>query len=207
MEFPGRAKDDCEDVEMCEENKEKGSSSEDLDSSACGGVRRERVNSTGSVESRAGAAGSAVKRRRLQNIAGLPAVNPGAIEELAVECSFAMTVEEKAAYFDRMQEVQRQQQLCDLTLRVQGVEFPCHRSVLMGHQCFLQAMLESGMKEARQAVIDLDEPDPSLFGRVLDYLYGRPVALPSTEVVGVLELASRYGVEGLAEQAAGAGPT
>jgi len=72
---------------------------------------------------------------------------------------------------------------------------------LIGHRCFLQALLASGMRESSQPTINLDEADPLLFRHVLDYMYGRPVDLQSTDVIALLELASRYQVEGLAEQA------
>jgi len=143
---------------------------------------------------------SALKRRRLQGPFSQPE-GKVAEKEGKPDCTFAMTLQEKAAYFDRLQEIYMDQSMCDVVLRVGSVEFPAHRSVLIGHRCFLQGMLESGMRESSQAVIDLDEADPNLFRYVLDYLYGRPIDLCSTDIIAILELASRYQVEGLAEQA------
>ena len=83
----------------------------------------------------------------------------------------------------------------------QPTDFEAHKCVLAGYPSFLSAMLEAGMRESQQTVIDLHDTDPAHFKLLLDYIYGAPIQIPSTDVIQVLGLSSRYQVAGLREKA------
>ena len=76
-------------------------------------------------------------------------------------------------------------------------DFSAHKCVLASYPSFLSAMIEAGMRESQQTTIDLHETDPQHFKLLLDYIYGKAIQIPSTDVIQVLGLASRYQVRSM----------
>jgi hypothetical protein len=62
-------------------------------------------------------------------------------------------------------------------------------------------MITSGMKESGAEVIDIDG-DAELFRYILDYLYGAPIEVPSSQIVPLLGLASSYSMIGMRDRLA-----
>ena len=78
-----------------------------------------------------------------------------------------------------------------------GVEIPAHRVVLAARSEWFQRALQSGMKEAIDRRIVVQDIEESLFRIFLKYLYGKHIdlsAISQQEVVELLTVADRYEV-------------
>ncbi|CAM9599703.1 unnamed protein product [Discosporangium mesarthrocarpum] len=137
--------------------------------------------------------GSRIKRRRREGSGDTSGQK---------ECAFQLTSEEQGEFFERIRDLYEQQLLCDITLSVGGTEFMAHKAVLACSRTFLGAMMTTGggMKEGTQDVIELKEIQPKEFKMLLDYMYAKPIKVPSGEVIDLLGLATRYQVDGLKTQ-------
>ncbi|CAM9517986.1 unnamed protein product [Laminaria digitata] len=101
---------------------------------------------------------------------------------------------------DRIRDLYDKRLLCDVTLRVEGEEFRAHKAVLACSRTFLGALMVSGMREMEQDEIELKDISAREFKILLDYMYNKPISVPSSQVVDLLSLANRYQVEGLKAQ-------
>ncbi|CAM9735966.1 unnamed protein product [Pylaiella littoralis] len=115
-------------------------------------------------------------------------------------CVFKLTADENVGFMDRMRELFEARQLCDVTLRVEGEEFRAHKAVLACSKSFLGALMMSSMREKEQDVIDLEDISAQDFKILLDYMYNKPISVPSSQMVDLLALTNRYQVEGLKAQ-------
>lgn len=111
-----------------------------------------------------------------------------------------LTPEEQGGFMDRIRDLYDSKQFCDVTLRVEGQEFRAHKAVLACSRSFLGAMMASGMREESQDTIVLKDIGAREFKILLDYIYSKPIYVPSCQVVDLLGLATRYQVEGLKNQ-------
>lgn len=62
-------------------------------------------------------------------------------------------------------------------------------------------MVTSGMSESSRDIIPLDV-DPELFRSILNYIYGKPIEVPSTSIVALLSLCNSYCMMGLRDRLA-----
>ena len=67
-----------------------------------------------------------------------------------------------------------------MTFSVGDVQFDAHRVVLAASTGFLGALVRTEMQERDRKVIDINE-DPSLFKQCLDFLYGLPIRIHSSQ--------------------------
>ncbi|TRY89410.1 hypothetical protein DNTS_010813 [Danionella cerebrum] len=63
------------------------------------------------------------------------------------------------------------QQLCDVTLLVEGKKFMCHRVLLAAVSPYFRAMFTSPLVESRQTEIRLEEVTPSVMETVIHFVY------------------------------------
>eukprot|EP00752_Nemacystus_decipiens_P005043 g4580.t1 len=115
-------------------------------------------------------------------------------------CVFKLTAQENVGFMDRLRDLYDTKELCDVTLRVEGEEFRAHKAVLACSKSFLGALMRAGMMERDQDVIDLQDISARQFKILLDYMYNKPISVPSSHMVDLLSLANQYQVEGLKEQ-------
>eukprot|EP00611_Tribonema_gayanum_P012067 TRINITY_DN2257_c0_g2_i7.p1 TRINITY_DN2257_c0_g2~~TRINITY_DN2257_c0_g2_i7.p1 ORF type:complete len:623 (+),score=204.48 TRINITY_DN2257_c0_g2_i7:1975-3843(+) len=117
-------------------------------------------------------------------------------------CAVNMKQQEQWDYFERIAELYDKQVLCDVVLKVRGVEFRAHKSVLMGYRSFLGSLMSTDMREGRQSCIELGdtETDPELFRCLLDYMYGKTLNVELSNVARLLQVANQYQVVGLRQQ-------
>ncbi|XP_069101205.1 kelch-like protein 24 [Argopecten irradians] len=59
----------------------------------------------------------------------------------------------------------------DITLRVDGQEFPCHRVILAAGSAYFKCMFSSGMEESFKNTIDLKQIDAHVFEYLLHFIY------------------------------------
>lgn len=85
---------------------------------------------------------------------------------------------------------QRQQkQLTDLVLRVEGVDFYCHRAILIALSPYFRAMLTSDMRESAEKEVVLYDINLDIFTRLMHFVYTCRLYLNENNAQDVMELA------------------
>ncbi|XP_078656149.1 kelch repeat and BTB domain-containing protein 2-like [Branchiostoma floridae x Branchiostoma belcheri] len=68
-------------------------------------------------------------------------------------------------------DLQKEGELQDVVLEVEGWRFPCHRLVLSAASPYFRAMFTSDMAESRQNTVVLQGLDADMFEEILSYIY------------------------------------
>uniref|UniRef100_UPI00398EC39E kelch-like ECH-associated protein 1A n=1 Tax=Pristiophorus japonicus TaxID=55135 RepID=UPI00398EC39E len=100
-----------------------------------------------------------------------------------------------------MQELRRERQLCDVTLRVAhgGKEqvFVAHRVVLSACSPVFRAMFTSNLRERQAAEIRLEGIHPRAMERLIEFAYTARVSVCEQGVLQLLQASTMYQVEGV----------
>ncbi|KAM3862011.1 kelch-like protein 6 [Diretmus argenteus] len=94
-------------------------------------------------------------------------------------------------------------ELTDVTLCVQGQDFPCHRAVLAAASHYFRAMFCSGLKESHEERVEMKGVDIGTMRALLDYTYTSQAVITHTNVQGILEAASQFQFLRVVEACAG----
>ena len=86
----------------------------------------------------------------------------------------------------------KHQEFVDVTLCVDGREFPCHKNVLAVSSPFFEAMFSTSMVESQQSKITLKELEGLTMELVLDYVYTGSVSLSEDTVQNLLSASNRF---------------
>ena len=79
---------------------------------------------------------------------------------------------------------------CDVTLCVDGVEFPCHKIVLASFSPYFKAMFGVDMAESKQEKISINGVESSMIELLLDYAYTSQILITKTNVQSMLSAAN-----------------
>lgn len=82
--------------------------------------------------------------------------------------------------------------LTDVTLYVDGMEFPCHRVVLAAASNYFRAMFCNDLKEKHEDTIAIKGVDSETMKILLDYTYTSKVLITKQNVQRILEAASLF---------------
>ncbi|XP_078665427.1 kelch repeat and BTB domain-containing protein 8-like [Branchiostoma floridae x Branchiostoma belcheri] len=88
-------------------------------------------------------------------------VRPRSYQDASYLCGFLGAVDD----------LQKEGELQDVVLEVEGRRFPCHRLVLSAASPYFRAMFTSDMAERRQNTVVLQGLDADMFGEILSYIY------------------------------------
>ncbi|KAJ8013131.1 hypothetical protein DPEC_G00050110 [Dallia pectoralis] len=94
-------------------------------------------------------------------------------------------------------------ELTDVTLRVQGQDFPCHRAVLAAASYYYRAMFCSGLKESHEYLVEIKGVDGETMKTLLDYTYTSQALITHANVQRTLEAASLFQFPRIVEVCAG----
>ncbi|XP_020660650.3 kelch repeat and BTB domain-containing protein 12 [Pogona vitticeps] len=83
------------------------------------------------------------------------------------------------------------QQLCDVTLVVDGKRFPCHRPLLASISLYFQRMFASTFKESREGEVFLMDLSATSLQNLLGYIYMGDLLLQEAEAEELFVAASR----------------
>ncbi|TNN39708.1 Kelch-like protein 6 [Liparis tanakae] len=83
-------------------------------------------------------------------------------------------------------------ELTDVVLCVQGHDFPCHRAVLAAASQYFRAMFCRGLKESREARVEIKGLDSGTMHSLLEYTYTSRALLTNSNVQRTLEAASQF---------------
>ena len=96
-----------------------------------------------------------------------------------------------------MFELRKEEKLCDVTLSVDGKQFPAHKIVLAGSSPYLKAMFTNGMLETDQDVVEIREIDAATMQNLLDFMYTSTIEITVNNVQSILQGASLFGLHQL----------
>ncbi|CAN9497683.1 unnamed protein product [Ophioblennius macclurei] len=91
-----------------------------------------------------------------------------------------------------MENLRVNRELTDVTLCVQGHDFPCHRATLAAASQYFRAMFRSGLKESHEERVEIKEVDSSTMSVLLEYTYTSRALLTHSNVQKILEAASQF---------------
>ena len=90
-----------------------------------------------------------------------------------------------------LHQMQKEKELCDLSIRVQGTTIHVHRLVMAAGSQYFRSLFNSGMKECASNVVDLDCCSAEIMEKIVAYLYVGEIKLENGDVIEILK-ASEY---------------
>eukprot|EP01041_Mallomonas_annulata_P001883 gene1883-3651_t len=119
-----------------------------------------------------------------------------------VELEFELESTDKIDFFRCLRDLYVKRALCDIVFKVNdNRQFEAHRVVLAASNNYFGALINSGMQESDSRLIHIKE-DGDLFKTCLDFLYGLPIRIESSQVIPLLGLANSYSMINLRDQLA-----
>lgn len=103
---------------------------------------------------------------------------------------------EAMAIFTSLDDMRRNQQLCDVILEVEGKQFPVHRVILAANSLYFRALFTNGMHETSENVIKIPSVTPELMERILEYAYSRETTITEYNVGKLLPVADQFNIRG-----------
>ncbi|KAM6985018.1 kelch-like protein 6 [Aplochiton taeniatus] len=83
-------------------------------------------------------------------------------------------------------------ELTDVTLSVQGQDFPCHRALLAATSHYFRAMFCSGLRESHEERVEMKGLDRETMFTLLDYTYTSRALITPTNVQKTIEAACLF---------------
>lgn len=99
-----------------------------------------------------------------------------------------------------LRDQQRSGKYCDVTIKVDGVPYKCHKSVLCAVSPYFSAMFAHDMKESRESVVVLHEIKSDIFEILLDCIYNGDDIITDENVQDILEIATLMQIDMLLER-------
>ena len=99
--------------------------------------------------------------------------------------------------FRVMNELRVREELCDISINVDGRHFHAHRVVLAGCSPYLRAMFTNGMLESEKSVVTIRGIDQETMLVLLDFMYTGTVCVSTDNVQALLQAASMLHLAGL----------
>ena len=90
-----------------------------------------------------------------------------------------------------LHQMQKEKELCDLSVRVQGTTIHVHRLIMAAGSQYFRSLFNSGMKECSSNVVDLDCCSAEVMEKIVAYLYVGEINLGDGDVIEILN-ASEY---------------
>ena len=90
-----------------------------------------------------------------------------------------------------LHQMQKEKELCDLSIQVQGTTIHVHRFVMAAGSQYFRSLFNSGMKECASNVVDLDCCSAEVMEKIVAYLYVGEIKLGNGDVIEILK-ASEY---------------
>ena len=95
----------------------------------------------------------------------------------------------------------REDTLCDITIRVEGMQFRAHRCVLVASSDFMRGLICGDFAERASETVTIDEVASAIFERVLDFCYEGRCSVPEdgSMLEQLAEAAARFQLSELIE--------
>ena len=91
--------------------------------------------------------------------------------DLNAEGKLLCDKEFKEELLSKLNQLRKEKVLCDVTLRIEGQDFPAHRSVLSAASPYFRSLFTSGFKENHDNVVELQDIKPAVASEALRFIY------------------------------------
>ena len=95
---------------------------------------------------------------------------------------------------DLLNELRLHNELCDITLKLNGREFPTHRAILSANSPYFRTMFTSSYSEATQSVVELHGMTPTALEVLIQFFYTSTLHISTDNVQEVLPAACMFQV-------------
>ena len=102
-----------------------------------------------------------------------------------VLCDKAFTEE----LVDKLNELRKDNTLCDVTLQIEGQNFSAHRCVLLAASPYFRSLFTSGFKENKDSVIVLQDTKPAVLSEALRFIYTGEALVNATNAQDLVKIA------------------
>lgn len=98
----------------------------------------------------------------------------------------------KEELLSQLNELRKEGVLCDVTLRIEGQNFPAHRCVLSAASPYFRALFTTELAENNSNLIELQEVKPAAANEALRFIYTGEAQLNSTYALDLLSTANYW---------------
>lgn len=96
-----------------------------------------------------------------------------------------------------MNELRKEQKLCDVIISVDGQEIPAHRVVLAANSPYFMAMFTGQMEEAHRRLVTMHDVSPTAIQTLIDYCYTSSMQVDADNVQSLLPAACLLQMDGI----------
>ena len=108
--------------------------------------------------------------------------------EEKVLCDKAFTEE----LVDKLNELRKDNTLCDVTLQIEGQNFSAHRCVLSAASPYFRSLFTSGFKENKDSTIVLQDTKPAVLSEALRFIYTGEALVNATNAQDLVKIADYF---------------
>jgi hypothetical protein len=94
-----------------------------------------------------------------------------------------------AELIDNLLKFRNENLFTDISIYVEGVEFPCHKVILCASSSYFRTMFTCDLKESRLGKVYIENISPWTMKRLLDYIYTGKIEINLTNVIDLLNSA------------------
>jgi hypothetical protein len=94
-----------------------------------------------------------------------------------------------AELIDTLLKFRNENLFTDISIYVEGVEFPCHKVILCASSSYFRAMFTCDLRESRLGKVYIENISPWTMKRLLDYMYTGKIEINLTNVIDLLNSA------------------
>jgi len=94
-------------------------------------------------------------------------------------------------------ELRQRGQLCDATIKAEGIEFPVHRPIMSACSPYFRALFTNGLYETQQKVLEIPGISAKMMEVVIEYAYTRDANVNAENVEELLPVADHLHIIGL----------
>lgn len=108
----------------------------------------------------------------------------------AVQPSEEQRLYQQTLLQDGLKDMLDNNKFIDCVLKIKGKEFPCHRLVLAACSPYFRAMFLTDLEESRKKEIDLEDVDPDVMEKILNYIYTSEIEITEKNVQDIFSVAN-----------------
>lgn len=108
----------------------------------------------------------------------------------AVQPSEEQRLYQQTLLQDGLKDMLDNNKFIDCVLKIKGKEFPCHRLVLAACSPYFRAMFLTDLEESKKKEIDLEDVDPDVMEKILNYIYTSEIEITEKNVQDIFSVAN-----------------
>lgn len=101
---------------------------------------------------------------------------------------------------DNLYKFKNENLFTDISIYVEGVEFPCHKVILCAASSYFKAMFSCDLKESRLGKVYIENISPWTMKRLLDFIYTGKIEINYENVIDLFNAAVMFQLYKLAER-------